>query len=162
MRQDRPPEMRSIRARMVTRLAHGFFALSRGMTVGVRAACFDETDHVFLVRHTYVPGWYMPGGGVERFETAEQALVKELREEGNLELTGRPQLFHIYYNRNVSKRDHVLFYRATVRQTAPRLPDREIVESGFFDPANLPEGATTATRRRLAELAGAAEPDAYW
>ncbi len=162
MSDDRPPEKRSLRARILTRLAHGFFALSRGMTVGVRAACFDEAGRVFLVRHSYVPGWYMPGGGIERFETAEQALVKELREEGNLELTGQPQLFHIYYNRYVSKRDHVLFYRATVRQTAPRLPDREIVESGFFDPADLPEGTTAATRRRLAELQGLVEPDAYW
>lgn len=162
MSEDRPPEMRSMGARVVTRLIHGFFALSRGMTVGVRAACFDDQGRVFLVRHTYVPGWYMPGGGIERFETAEQALAKELREEGNLVMTGRPQLFHVYYNRKVSKRDHVLFYRVTVRQTVPRLPDREIVESGFFDPASLPEGATKATRQRLAELQGLVEPDAYW
>ncbi|MDI7860848.1 NUDIX domain-containing protein [Rhizobiaceae bacterium n13] len=162
MNKDRPPELRSLRARILTRLVHGYFSLSRGMTVGVRAACFDDRGRIFLVRHGYVPGWYMPGGGVERFETAEQALEKELKEEGNLEITGRPQLFHVYYNRKVSKRDHVLFYKVAVHQTAPRLPDREIVESGFFDPDRLPPGTTAATRRRLDELRGTAEPDAYW
>lgn len=162
MSMGRPPELRSLRARILTRLVHGYFSVSRGMTVGVRAACFDDRGRIFLVRHSYVPGWYMPGGGVERFETAEQALAKELREEGNLEMTARPQLFHVYYNRKVSKRDHVIFYRVSVRQTEPRLPDREIVETGFFDPDDLPPETTTATRRRLDELQGAIEPDAYW
>ncbi|MCL6706975.1 NUDIX domain-containing protein [Pseudomonas sp. R2.Fl] len=140
--------------RLMMRVLHGYFAMARGMTLGVRAACFDGEGRVFLVRHSYVPGWYFPGGGIERWETAGEALVKELREEGNLELTAPAELFHVYFNRNVSKRDHVLFYRASAQQTAPRLADREIVECGFFDPLDLPPGTTDATRRRLGELRG--------
>ena len=143
-------------------LIHRYFAVSRGMTLGVRAACFDEHGRVFLVRHSYVPGWYMPGGGVERRETARQALAKELREEGNLEMLSEPKLFHVYFNSSISKRDHVLFYRIDVRQTAPRLPDREIVECGFFDPQALPQGTTAATRRRLAELVEGSAPADIW
>ncbi|MBF2715338.1 NUDIX domain-containing protein [Agrobacterium vitis] len=136
----------------VVRLLHIYFAITRGMTLGVRAACFDDQGRIFLVRHTYLPGWYMPGGGVERGETASQALQKELREEGNLVMTAPPVLLQSYLNRTASRRDHVLFYRTLVRQTAPRLPDREIAESGFFALDALPEGITPATRRRLAEL----------
>ncbi len=143
-------------------LLHRYFALSRGMTLGVRAACFDAEGRVFLVRHTYVPGWYLPGGGVERGETAAQALTKELREEGNLELTAPATLFHVYLNSHISRRDHVLFYRADVVQTAPRKPDREIAESGFFDLAALPADATPATRRRLCELNGGFPPADGW
>ena len=62
--------------RFLVRLLHVYFAVSRGMTLGVRAACFDEAGRIFLVRHTYVPGWHLPGGGVERGETALDALVK--------------------------------------------------------------------------------------
>ncbi len=148
----RPPEMRSLKSRLVTRAVHAWFAFARGMTLGVRAACFDGAGRVFLVRHSYVPGWHMPGGGVERGETVREALEKELREEGNLALEGEPDLVAVYLNRQTSRRDHVVFYRCRVRQTAQKRADAEIVESGFFDPSALPQGTTRATRRRLAEL----------
>ncbi len=144
------------------RIVHRFFFLQRGMTLGVRAACFDDEGRIFLVRHTYVSGWHMPGGGVERGETGLQALHKEIREEGNLVATSVPQLVHVYFNNRTSDRDHVLFYRLSVRQTAVKVPDREIAESGFFPLDALPDGTTPATRRRLADLTGDALPDDYW
>ena len=154
--------LRRLLRRLVTRLMHVFFFARRGMTLGVRAACFDAEGRVFLVRHSYVPGWHMPGGGVERGETGLQALHKEIREEGNLVATSVPQLFHVYFNNRTSDRDHVLFYRLTVRQTEVKLPDHEISESGFFPLNALPEGTTPATRRRLAELAGDTLPNDEW
>ena len=157
-----PPEMRNWRARLVTRVIHIWFAFSRGMTLGVRAAAFDAEGRVFLVRHSYVPGWHMPGGGVERGETLGQALIKELREEGNLELDGEAELFAVYFNKRTSRRDHVAFYRCRVRQTTPKRADHEILEAGFFAPDALPEDVTPATRRRLAELAGEAEISDVW
>ncbi|MFN7104399.1 MAG: NUDIX domain-containing protein [Pseudorhizobium sp.] len=132
------------------------------MTLGVRAACFDSEGRIFLVRHTYVPGWYMPGGGVERNETVREALEKELREEGNLVMTSEPKLFHVYFNSRISKRDHVLLYRVQVEQTAPREPDREIAESGFFALDALPDNTTTATLVRVRELSGAVPPADLW
>ncbi|MBB4955251.1 8-oxo-dGTP pyrophosphatase MutT (NUDIX family) [Agrobacterium vitis] len=137
----------------IVRLLHLYFALSRGMTLGVRAACFDSEGRIFLVRHTYLPGWYLPGGGVERGETAAQALEKELREEGNLIITAPPILLQSCLNLSASRSDHVLFYRTDVHQTEPRRPDHEIAESGFFALDALPDGVTPATRRRLDELA---------
>jgi len=157
-----PPEMRNWRARLFTRIVHTVFIFTKGMTIGVRAACFDDQGRIFLVRHSYVAGWHMPGGGVERHETVFDALAKELREEGNLVIEGAPNLVHVYYNRRTSRRDHVVFFRCNVAQTAPRKPDREIVEAGFFPMDQLPEGTTSATRRRLAELASQAPFDDLW
>ncbi|MDQ0561833.1 ADP-ribose pyrophosphatase YjhB (NUDIX family) [Rhizobium mesoamericanum] len=154
--------IRPWQSRVLMRIVHAYFAIARGMTMGVRAACFDSEGRIFLVRHSYLPGWHMPGGGLERNETAEEALIKELREEGNLRILGRPQLFHIYFNTAASRRDHVVFYKTQVEQTAPRPPDREIVECGFFAIDDLPLGTTEATRRRLAELAGEQEPSHVW
>ncbi len=162
MRSDGIAEISGLRTRVVVWLLHRMFILTRGMTMGVRAACFDEAGRVFLVRHTYVPGWYIPGGGMERGETALQALAKELQEEGNLEMIEAPELVHVYFNRGASPRDHVLFYRVTVTQTTPRKPDREIAESGFFALDALPDGVTAATLRRLGELAGDAAKSDHW
>lgn len=159
---DAPPK-RSLLVRFATRMLHGYFALSRGMTMGVRAACFDEAGRIFLVRHSYVPGWHMPGGGIERGETALEALAKEMREEGNLAIGDPPRLVHVYFNRQTSRRDHVLLYRCdAVTQTAPRLKDREIVEAGFFALDALPAATTAATRRRLEELAGRSAFADFW
>jgi ADP-ribose pyrophosphatase YjhB (NUDIX family) len=143
---------------------HTYFVLKRPMTLGVRAMVLNAADGtVFLVRHTYVPGWYLPGGGVERGETFMQALTKELREEGNIELTGEPKLFGVYFNNRSSPRDHVTLYVVKqFRQTAPRLPDREIAECGFFPLNALPEATTASTRRRIAEVLEGRAGDELW
>jgi ADP-ribose pyrophosphatase YjhB (NUDIX family) len=155
-------ETSSLRGRIMLWFLHRFFFLSRSMTLGVRAACFDGEGRIFLVRHTYVPGWYLPGGGVERHETVLDALRKELREEGNLVMQGEPELFHVYFNRKVSKRDHVLLFRVRVEQTAPRAPDMEIAASGFFALDALPADTTAATHRRLQELRREIARSEYW
>ncbi|MBO0905437.1 NUDIX domain-containing protein [Jiella sp. MQZ13P-4] len=142
---------------------HGAHLLTRPMTLGVRGAAFDEAGRIFLVRHTYLPGWYMPGGGVDPGETVEEALHRECAEEGNLSLTRPPELVSVYYNRAASKHDHVLLYRCEgVVQSETKRPDREIAEAGFFPLDGLPDDLTAATRRRLDELAGAGAPDPYW
>ncbi|WP_034886097.1 NUDIX domain-containing protein [Ensifer aridi] len=163
MDENRRQELLNWRLRLLTRFAHVYFAFARGMTLGVRAACFDDEGRVFLVRHSYLPGWHFPGGGLDRNETAVEGLVRELREEGNLMLTTGPLLFQVYYNRRTSRRDHVIFFRCdNVRQEQPKLPDFEIAAADFFSLDELPAETTPATRRRLTELAGAATPDTFW
>ena len=158
-----PPSEKPVRARAtLTRLMHTYWRFSRGMTLGVRAAVI-EGGRVFLVRHTYVPGWHLPGGGIETGESALDALTRELREEAGIELAGTPVLAGFYFNRNASPRDHVVLYVVRdFRVIAEKQPDREIAEAGFFPIDGLPEGTSSATRRRLEELEGQRAPDPYW
>lgn len=151
------------RHRLLRRVFHLYFRLTRAMTMGVRAAVLDGEGRVFLVRHTYVPGWHLPGGGIEAGQSAREALAMELAEEGHITLTGEPQLFGIYQNREAAPRDHVLLYvvRAFV-QEKPRLADRELAETGFFPLDALPAGTTPATRRRLEEVRHARNPPGTW
>lgn len=149
--------------RLQIRLLHLYFRVARGMTLGVRAAVLDDEGRVFLIRHTYTPGWQLPGGGVETGETVGEALAKELREEGCIRLTGPAQLFGIYFNRRISRRDHVALY--IVRDfvvDAVKKADMEIAEARFFPLDALPQGLTPATRRRLAEIAEGAMPGTDW
>ena len=137
----------------IRRAVHLYWRFSRGLTLGVRGVVVDAEGRVFLVEHSYVSGWHLPGGGVETGETLLTALTRELHEEGNIELTGAPELFGVYYNRRWSRRDHVALYVVRAfRQSAPPQPNREIVAHGFFPPDALPAGATAATRARLAEV----------
>jgi ADP-ribose pyrophosphatase YjhB (NUDIX family) len=137
--------------------------LRRPMTLGVRAIALDGAGRVFLVRHTYVPGFHLPGGGVESGETAVASLMRELEEEGGLSGGDPPRLIGFYYNPRHSRRDHVALYLvAGMIQTIARAPDWEIAESGFFPVDALPADATPSTRARLAEVFESAPPAATW
>lgn len=133
------------------------------MTLGVRALATNGEGHVLLVKHTYVPGWHLPGGGVERGETAIDTLEKELFEETRCRLKQAPTLYGAYLNRNATKRDHVLLYDCgEVEIVEEHVPNREIVAVGYFPPDALPEDATAATVRRVNEWRSGGVVDRFW
>jgi 8-oxo-dGTP pyrophosphatase MutT (NUDIX family) len=141
------------RAPLIRRLMHLYWRFTRGLTLGVRALVLDGEGRVFLIKHSYVDGWHLPGGGVEAGETMLQALTRELMEEGNIELTAPPALFGVYFQPVYSVRDHVALYVVRqFRQTAEPQPNHEIVAHGFFAPDALPSEATSGTRARIAEV----------
>ena len=164
LREQDPGNARAPRSSRLMRYAlHRYWRFSRGMTLGVRAVILDDQDAVFLVRHTYVAGWHLPGGGVEPGETLLQSLERELVEEGNIVLDARPALHGIFFNRKASDRDHVaIFIVRDFHQTAPRGKDRELAETGFFPLTDLPDGTTPATRRRIAEVCDDLAPIDDW
>lgn len=150
-------------ARIMERLIHGSARFTRPLTIGVRAVVLDPENRVFLVKHSYVPGWHCPGGAVEPGETVHDALLRETREECSIEILGEPQLHGIFFNRRASRRDHVaVFVVREFRQLAARRPDWEIVDTGFFALDALPDGVTGSTRARLNEVALGLMPPKDW
>jgi 8-oxo-dGTP pyrophosphatase MutT (NUDIX family) len=134
----------------------------RGMTLGVRGMVLDVDGRVLLVRHTYVKGWHMPGGGVERGETAEVALGRELVEEAGVRLTAPPILVSIHSANAKFKGDHILFYRIDAWEPCPATSRGEIAEIGWFAPDALPDGTTDGTRGRIAEALEGASRQPLW
>jgi len=159
-------DLPSLRKRLepaVRRLLHLYWRLVRGMTLGVRGVVLDRDNRVFLVKHSYIAGWHLPGGGVEVGESFVDALERELIEEGRIALAGEAKLHGVFFNSHVSRRDHVAVF--IVRQfTQDRLPEpnREIVACGFFDAASLPDGTTKGTKLRIAEVLDGNTPSATW
>ncbi|HET9717226.1 MAG TPA: NUDIX domain-containing protein [Pseudolabrys sp.] len=148
---------------LIRRVLHFYWRFSRGTTLGARAIVIDGTGRVFLIKHSYVEGWHLPGGGVEVGETVLEALARELAEEGNFRLTAAPQLYGIYFNKRISRRDHVaLFIVRDFQQEGEPRPNHEIVAHGFFAPDALPEGTTRGTRARIAEVFQAVTTSQLW
>ena len=145
------------------RLLHVYWRFARAMTLGVRALVIDEDGRIFLVKHSYVSGWHLPGGGVEAGETLIQAIARELREEGNIEMRAPPRLHGIFFNNRASRRDHVaLFVVRAFRQMAAPVPNGEIIAHGFFAADALPNDTTAATRARIVEVLGGAPVSERW
>jgi 8-oxo-dGTP pyrophosphatase MutT (NUDIX family) len=142
---------------------HLYWRMSRGLTLGVRGFIRDEAGRIFLVKHTYVRGWQLPGGGVEPGETLLEALARELKEEGNIDLLETPALHAVYFNKAVSYRDHVaLFVVNAFRQPEPPRPDHEILAHGFFALDALPEDTVASVRNRIAEVLEGAPVSQRW
>lgn len=138
---------------LLRRVFHFYWRFARGMTLGVRGIVLDQDDRVFLVKHSYVAGWHLPGGGVEVGETIDDSLRRELMEEGRIAVEGQPQLHGIFFNRHVSRRDHVaVFVIRRFSQDRMPEPNHEIIACGFFDIAALPPETTRGTRLRIAEV----------
>ena len=134
-------------------ILHFYWRWSRGTTLGARAMVIDGAGRLLLVKHSYVDGWHLPGGGVETGETMLTALTRELAEEANIKLTGPPRLHGIFFNKRVSRRDHVaLFIVRDFLQDGPPVPNHEIIAHGFFALDALPEDVSRATRARIAEV----------
>jgi 8-oxo-dGTP pyrophosphatase MutT (NUDIX family) len=141
---------------------HMLWRRVRGLTLGVRGLVTDEAGRVLLIQHTYVPGWYMPGGGVERGETAEQALARELVEEAGVEVVGRPRLLSIHSNHVKFPGDHVLVYRIERWRPCAATSRGEIHAVDWFAPDALPADVSPSTRRRIEEALAAGEHDPHW
>ena len=129
-----------------------YWRLTRSQTLGVQGIVVDEQGRILLVRHSYVSGWHLPGGGVERDECLEEALLRELREEAGVLADEKPEWLGIFANFQRSPGDHVAVYiiRKWHRQSEPS-KSLEILERRFFALDALPAGTIDGVRRRLQE-----------
>ena len=147
---------------VLTPVFRAWWRIRRPATLGVRALICDEAGRILLVRHTYAKGWHLPGGGVERGETAVDAVLREAAEEGGVEATSPPTLIGFYANHANFPNDHIALYRFDAWRPCEPKAGSEIAERGFVARNALPEATTAGTRRRLAEVFGGAPASATW
>lgn len=144
------------------RLFQSWWRLTRGLTLGVRVVAVTDDGRIGLVRHTYVPGWHLPGGGVEHGETAYDAALRELLEETGARARGPLKLHSVHANHTFFPNDHVLVFLAQVGDPGPKAADLEIAEVVWVKLNALPDGVTPATQARLTEVLTGAPADPNW
>lgn len=150
---------------LIQRLFQFGALVTRGMTLGVRGVAQDAQGRVCLVRHTYVGGWHLPGGGIELGENAADAMIREFREEAEIvvEAADTLRLHGFFRSTSAAGRDHIAVYVAPIfTLLGPKTPDREIAQSEFFALDALPEDTTRATRQRLDEITRGRPPATTW
>jgi 8-oxo-dGTP pyrophosphatase MutT (NUDIX family) len=120
----------------------------RPIRMGVRVMMIQD-GKVWLVRQTYAPGWFMPGGGIKRGETLEQAARREAKEETGAEL-GEVKLLGAYTNFTEWKTDHNIVFICKEFKLIGK-PDAEIAELRAFPLNELPADLWPGHQRRLQE-----------
>lgn len=120
--------------------------LFRPVRMGVRVL-MTQGDEVWLVRHTYLDGWFLPGGGVERRETLENAACREAREEIGAELE-KISLLGVFTNFIQWKTDHTTVFLCKDFKITGK-PDGEIAEARLFSLSNLPKDTFSSHRSLL-------------
>lgn len=124
----------------------------RRMTIGVRAVLVDQ-DRVLLIKHSYIPGWHFPGGGIDPGETIDEGVRREVLEETGYRINGSIETFGHYLNTIPPGRDHVVVFVCRDFEVAKSFtPNNEIVAVEWFSKDELPAETSKATRRRIAEI----------
>jgi 8-oxo-dGTP pyrophosphatase MutT (NUDIX family) len=139
-----------------------FFRQTRGLTLGTRTLIVRPSGEILLVRHTYAPGWLMPGGGVERGETVFEAAAREVREEAGIIAEEEPVLHGLFLNERQFPGDHVACFALRQFRETPFKPNVEIAEGRWFARDALPEGTTGGTKRRIAEVLDGVKAERVW
>lgn len=142
-----------------------FFAhsrMTRAKTLGVRGLVIEDNRRVLLVEHTYLKGWWLPGGGVDAMEMAGDAVARELREEAGVVPLEMPRLLSIHSNESFFPGDHVLVYRIDSFRREAMTSRGEIKAAEFFDLDALPDEINDGSLRRIQEATQGFPPDPLW
>ena len=127
-----------IASRLGLAMLHRYFLLIRGMTLGGRILIQNDQGEILLVKHTYLPGWHLPGGGVDHGEDLHEAIVRETYEECGIKELRNLRLLELVHNKIISKRDHVALFSATTSENPEIKSKLEIKAAMFFPLENLP------------------------
>ena len=122
---------RAVSSKFGLALLHRYFLLTRGMTLGVRVLVQNPKGEILLIKHSYIPGWHLPGGGVDHGEDVETAARREVYEETGISELKSLELICVEHNNTVSARDHVTYFKARADMDPDKTPSSEISEVQF-------------------------------
>lgn len=151
-----PPPLHRLALGIAYRVRQRWRRFAGAPIAGVSVFVSDLDGKLLMVRHSYGPsGWLLPGGGMKRGETPEDAARREIREEVGCALEG-VRVFEELAE-TIAGSPHAAYLVTGRTMDRPRADMREVVEARFFPVHSLPEPQTPLTRARIAAWRGANE-----
>lgn len=147
--------------KFLVKIVRGYWKITQPLTLGARALIIRDNT-VLLLRTSYDRGWYLPGGGVKRKETFQQAIRRELHEECNLR-SNRLELWNVFFSHMEGKRDYIALFIIRDFEIVSMVPmDKEITQIAFHSIYDLPKDVSPATRRRIEEYLTSNKETEVW
>ena len=128
-----------------------YWAIARPNILGAHAIALTPSNKIVLIWMSYARGWHLPGGGRKSGESAEQNVLRELREEIGMTAHDAPELVIDLEEFHDFRRDRASIY--IVRNVAYR-PKRwsieieHVIERALDD---LPGNLSSRARRWIAQ-----------
>ena len=109
-----------------------------------------EGGIVLIERRNPPPGWALPGGFIDRGESAESAAVREAAEETGLALSDLRQ-FHVYSDPDRDPRLHTITTVFVASGSGRLEASDDAVNARVVDPTRLPEEVAFDHREIIAD-----------
>lgn len=127
-----------------------YWKIRRPKTYGARGLVLHE-NNILLVKNINLPYWTMPGGGMDKGELEENCLIRELKEELDIDIDAVEYKLGMYTSGHEGKQDEINIF--VVKLSSVRFVKQwELADAQWFPLDNLPENISAATARRIQEF----------
>ncbi|MDP3999022.1 MAG: NUDIX domain-containing protein [bacterium] len=125
-----------------------YWFIFRPKTSGVKCIV-QNNGKILMIRNTYGHKlWTFPGGGINRGETPEQAVKREVIEEVGVETQDLRKIGD-FTTTTEYKKDTVTVFMGKSGSSVFKIDEREILEAKWFSSDNLPEISKNAKQIML-------------
>ncbi len=111
--------------------------MSKTIVTSVLGALFID-GKILLVKRRDIPVWTIPGGGIESHETAEEAIIREIKEETGFDAQIDRKVA-LYTSSSTFIKPVYLFTLLPKGELSPHPQNSEVKEMGTFSKDSLPD-----------------------
>lgn len=126
------------------------YALFQVKTQGVRIMVIRGSQ-ILLIKSTYHRYWVLPGGGVGKNETFDQAGRREVHEEAGIAVQSFSQALGTYQNNLEGRPDTVKVFITDKWTDIGWKQTWEVLDRQWFDMHKLPQSISDPAKRRIEE-----------
>jgi len=133
-------------AQIINKIYRFYWFITRPKTRGVKIVIFNQENKILMVRLTYYPNtWTFVGGGVDKNEKPEDAILRECREEVGIKLNEVNLVKTLDFNHEY-KKDTLFIYKTKIDNPDFEIDKKEVAEAKWFDLSDLPNMGKNAKR----------------